>query len=279
MSTPATQLPGFAPAVLRPGVKTLLLGGSGGGKTFCLRTLVEAGLEVFVISTEPGIANVLGDVPSDKLHWNYLPPLPLSLDALYKQVESINSRTLKELADQVVDRSQFRQMLDFINILKNFKCQRTGKEFGDVTKWDSSRVLVVDSLSGLTMMMVNATIGTKVVVSLPDYGIIQTALERQINSLCMVLNCHFVMTAHVEREMDETTGAISLMASTLGKKLAPKLPRFFDDVIFVKRDGLTFFWSTASYGVDTKSRLLPIKDKLDPSFVPLIKAWKAKNPT
>lgn len=277
MSVPAPHVAGLAPIASNPGAKVLLIGGSGAGKTYSLRTLVAEGIETFVISTEPGIANVLGDLPADKVHWHYLPPLPMSLDSLYKQVESINSRTLKELADQVVDRSQFRQMLDFINLLKDFRCQRTGKSYGDVTKWGPDRALVVDSLSGLTMMMVNATIGTKVVVSLPDYGIIQQALERQVNSLCMVLNCHFIMTAHVEREMDETTGAINLMASTLGKKLAPKLPRFFDEVIFVKRETTTFFWSTASYGVDTKARLLPIKDKLDPSFAPLVKAWKAKN--
>lgn len=278
MSTPAPHVAGLAPVASNPGFKVLLMGGTGGGKTFSLRTLVESGVEVFVIATEPGINNVLGDLPPERMHWHYLPPLPMSLDTLYKQVDSINTRSLKELADQTVDRSSFRQMLDFINLLKDFKCQRTGKSYGDVTKWGPDRALVVDSLSGLTMMMINATIGTKVVVALSDYGIIQQALERQVNSLCMVLNCHFIMTAHVEREVDETTGAISLMASTMGKKLAPKLPRFFDEVIFVKREATSFFWSTASYGVDTKARLLPIKDKLEASFAPLVKAWKAKNP-
>jgi hypothetical protein len=82
------------------------------------------------------------------------------------------------------------------------------------------------------------------------------------------------MAAHLEREQDEVTGGVQLMASTLGKKLAPRLPRFFSDVVHCRRDGTNFFWSTASNNVDLKARNLPISDKLPASFVPLLKAWK-----
>ncbi len=85
-----------------------------------------------------------------------------------------------------------------------------------------------------------------------------------------------MLTAHLERETDEVTGGVSLMASTLGKKLAPRLPRFFSDVIHAKRDGEKFSWSTASFNVDLKARNVPIADNLPPSFVPLLKQWKEK---
>lgn len=259
-----------------PGPKILLMGASGSGKTFSIRSLVEAGIETFVIATEPGIANVLGDVSAEKLHWHYLPPMPLSLDTLADQILKINSMSFEALTKMTASRSEFRQMLDFMGLLKNFKCQRTGREFGDVTKFTNGQALVVDSLTGLTMMMVNATIGSKPVMNQPEYGLVQTALERTINSLCMTLPCAFVLTAHVEREFDEVSGAVSLMASTAGKKLAPKLPRFFDEVVLAKREGAAFLWSTASSGVDTKARLLPIGERLSPSFKPLVDAWRAK---
>jgi predicted ATPase len=40
----------------------MLLGASGSGKTYSIRTLLDAGLEVFVLFTEPGM-EVLADCP------------------------------------------------------------------------------------------------------------------------------------------------------------------------------------------------------------------------
>ena len=51
------------------GFKVLLLGETGSGKTYSLRTLLDAGLEVFVIATEPGLLEVLGDLKKNpKFH-------------------------------------------------------------------------------------------------------------------------------------------------------------------------------------------------------------------
>ena len=66
------------------------------------------------------------------------------------------------------------------------------------------------------------------------------------------------------------------MVSSLGRKLPPKIPPKFDDVIYCIREGTSFRWSTAAVGVDLKARNLPISDKLPPSFVQIINAWKAK---
>jgi hypothetical protein len=80
----------------------------------------------------------------------------------------------------------------------------------------------------------------------------------------------------LERETDEVTGGISLMASTLGRKLAPRLPRFFSDVIHAKREGEKFSWSTATFNVDLKARNVPISETIPPSFVPLIEKWRSR---
>jgi hypothetical protein len=174
-----------------------------------------------------------------------------------------------------INKRKYGQFIEVLTTLSNFKCDRTGETFGAVDDWDSSRVLVVDSMSGLSIMAMNLVTGSKPVKSMADWGIAVDNLERLTTKLCVDTKCHFVLLAHLERETDETTGAISIMASTLGKKLAPKLPRFFSDVIMSKREGEKFSWSTAAFNVDLKTRYLPIKDGLAPDFRPIIDKWRA----
>jgi hypothetical protein len=259
-----------------PGVNVMLLGGTGSGKTHSIRTLVEAGLEVFIIFTEPGM-EVLSDLPSDKLHWKYIPPSTADWSDLADSANKINKMSFKSLAEMGdINKSKYTEFLTLLTTLANFTCDRTGQSYGAVDSWDQSRVLVVDSLSGLNIMAMNLVTGSKPVKSMADWGVAIDNLERLLTKLCTDTRCHFVLTTHLEREVDETTGGSSLMASTLGRKLAPRLPRFFSDVIHVKREGTKFVWSTASTGVDLKARNLPLADNLNPSFLPIIEAWKTK---
>jgi hypothetical protein len=238
--------------------------------------MVEAGLEVFVVFTEPGM-EVLADIPSDKLHWHYIAPSTPEWADMLDSATKINRMSLKSLSDlSDINKSKYTEFLDVLTCLSNFKDDRTGKEFGAVDSWDGTKCLVVDSLSGLNIMAMNLVTGSKPVKSMADWGIAIDNLERLITKLCVDTKCHFVLTAHLERETDETTGGTSLMAATLGRKLAPKLPRFFSDVIHVKRDGGKFMWSTASINVDLKARNLPLADNLAPDFKPIIESWRKR---
>jgi hypothetical protein len=127
-------------------------------------------------------------------------------------------------------------------------------------------------------MAMNLVTGSKPVKSMADWGVAIDNLERLIVKLCVDTKCHFVLLAHLEREVDEVTGGTSLMASTLGRKLAPKLPRFFSDVVQAKRNVDKFVWSTAASNVDLKARNLPIADNLDPSFKAILTSWKKHQP-
>ena len=64
------------------------------------------------------------------------------------------------------------------------------------------------------------------------------------------------------------------MVSALGTKLAPKLPKDFSDVVYSYREGSQYFWSTITPQMDLKHRLLPLKDKLSPSFGQVVQAWR-----
>jgi hypothetical protein len=273
---PSTSPPTFHQSI--PGVKVLLLGASGSGKTHSIRTLVEAGLEVFVLFTEPGM-EVLADIPASKLHWHYIPPASPDWAAMIDSANKINLLSLKALSDMSdINKGKYKEFLDVLQCLSNFKDDRTGQFFGAVDDWDGRRVLVVDSLSGLSIMAMNLIAGSKPVKNIADWGVSVDNLERLTTKLCVDTRCHFVLTAHLERETDEVTGGTTLMASTLGRKLAPKLPRFFSDVIHVKRSPEGgFVWSTVTSGVDTKTRSLPLSDKLAPTFAPIIAKWRERN--
>jgi hypothetical protein len=255
------------------GFNTLLVGSTGTGKTYSLRTLIDAGITPFVLFTEPGMTT-LGDLKCDKLHWKYVAPASPTWDMMIDSATKINTMSLEGLAKLGgINKQGYGQFRDVLATLANFKCDRCGECFGDVTTWGPDRALIVDSLSGLNIMAMDLVVGSKPVKAMSDWMISMDNLERLVNKLCADTKCHFILTAHLERETDEVTGGVQLMASTLGKKLAPRLPRFFDDVVMCKREGAQFFWSTAAVNADLKSRNLPIADKLEPTFRSIADGW------
>lgn len=272
MTSPAPSFPSI------PGVNVMLCGTTGTGKTHALRTLVAAGLEVFVLFTEPGM-EVLADIPPEKLHWHYIAPASPAFADMISSAQKINTMSfdaLTKLPD--INKRNYTEFIDVLTTLSNFRCDRTGESYGSVDEWGPERAIVVDSLTGLSIMAMNLVAGSKPVKSMADWGVAIDNLERLITKLCVDTKCHFILLAHLERETDEVTGGSSLMASTLGRKLAPKLPRFFSDVVQAKRNVDKFVWSTAASNVDLKARNLPIADNLPPSFIPIIASWQKHQP-
>lgn len=258
------------------GTNTLLMGGTGTGKTYAIQTFIEAGVTPFVLSTEPGIESVLGGIPPDKLHWHYIPPANVGWSELLDSAKKINTFDLKTLSGLTdINKSKYQQFMEVVRQCANFKCQRTGEEFGDISTWGPDRAFIIDSLSGLNIMAMNLWVGSKPVKAIGDWGIAMDNLERLLTKLTTDTKCYFVLTSHVEREQDEVTGGTAIMVSTLGRKLAPRIPRFFDDVVMCVKQGNTFSWSTTAYGTDLKNRLLPLSDKLAPSFVQIVERRKA----
>lgn len=250
------------------------MGGSGTGKTYSIRTLLQAGITPFCVFTEPG-QEVLGDLPPEKCHWHYLPPASQSWAAMIDTAEKVNTYSFESLTKMNDNNKRnYNQFKHLLEVLNNFKCQRTGQEFGDVSTWNTSRALILDSLSGISIMAMNLMVGGKPVRDQKDWGVAQNMIEFLVQKVCTDVKCTAVMIAHPEREVDEVLGGAKIMSSTLGKKLAPKLPRFFSDVVMAERNGKTFSWSTATAGADLKARNLPIGEGLPPSFVPLIENWK-----
>lgn len=256
-----------------PGVKELLIGASGAGKTYSIRTLIAAGITPFCIFTEPG-QEVLSDVPAEKLKWRYIIPASQSWESMIASAELVNRLSFESLT-KVSDpnRGNYDQWVDVLKTLSNFVDERTGEVFGPVDKFNTSRAIVIDSLSGLNIMAMSMVIGGRPTRSQADWGVAQNMMEFLIQKLCTDVRAHVVVIAHPERETDEVYGGNKIMVSTLGKKLAPKIPRFFSDVILAEKRGEKFVWSTANAQADLKNRNLQNSDNLAPSFVQVIEAW------
>lgn len=265
------------------GFNVMLMGPAGSGKTHALGTLVETGIEVFYLGLEPGLESLLGyftdrglPVPPN-LHWHILKAPDTSFLDMMDSATKINQLSLESLAKMTdSNRSKHNQFIKLFGVLNEFEDQRTGQKFGAVNTWGTDKALCVDSLTGINTAALALVVGGKPVRSQSDWGIAQQQVEGLLRKLCDGCNCHFILLAHIERETDMVLGGIKLMASTLGRALAPKIPAMFSDVILTVREGSAWHWDTANAQADLKTRNLPIQSKNTPSFVPIVAKWKAR---
>lgn len=285
-----TGLPSGLPAQATPqrkkvhGPKVLLQGEPGNGKTDVIRTLLESGLNVFVFFTEPGM-EVLMDRRRGKvytcgegLHWIYIPPVVAGWDALAAGANLISTMSYKAVSEMNgTNKEKYRQYFEFIAAHTKCKCDRCGREFGDVGRLEpyDKWAVVYDSLTSLSIMALNLVIGDKPAAHQGEWGMAMMNLERFINKACYDIPSMMVLLAHIEREGDEVTGGQMNMASTLGRKLAPKIPRPFSDVIHARREGTKFMWSTITPNMLLKTRSLELRADLLPSFRPIVEKWHA----
>lgn len=263
----------------------LVLGPSGAGKTTALATFAKMGIEVFVVVTEPtGVDSLLDAWEREKLdinllHYCSVPPASAGWGALREMGLKINSMSYKDLSElkSGIGKDQMKQYPKLLNAFENFTCDRTGAQYGDVTTWGSDRVLALDSLSGLSLIIMQHTVGFKPSPHQGEWGIAMSSLEMLLLKLTSDCSCFFVLTAHIEKEPDELTNMTKVMVSTLGRKLAPKIPRFFSEVIRARKTGDgKWLWSTQDSEADLKHRALKSSNDLPPSFAPIVEAYRRR---
>lgn len=261
----------------------LVFGEPGSGKTTSVVTLLQNGLEVFVIITEPnGLDSLLdacsrADVSLDKLHWCFIGPTSVSIAILKEQAEKINRFSFEDLTKMKGDPSKrtMEQWMKVLNTLENFKDDRTGRSYGNVGEWKTDRALVIDSLSGLNLMARDWTVGIKPMMAQGEYGVAMHMIHRLVN-VGTALDCYFILMAHVSRSVDPVKGGTHLSLLTLGEKYTPPIPAPFSEVIYAYKDGNQFYWSTMTANIATKNRALPLSDKLVPNFKPIIEIGKKR---
>jgi hypothetical protein len=266
----------------------IVMGPTGTGKTDVILTLLTAGLEVFVIITEPdGIVSLIDGairrkLPLDNLHWSYCPPAAVGVMPVIEMATKIGSmgfQAIQDLKDGIGKSDATREAaMKILRLIANFHCDRTGADFGPVAKWGDNRALVIDSLSGFSIIAWMLTLGLKPTGHPGEWNVAQNFIRSVLNQITGDRHFFFVMIAHIERETDDLTGTTKTMVSTLGRKLAPNIPLFFSEVILARKtitgaDKVRFHWSTIDSQCDLKNRSLPIGSDLEPDFRPIVDAY------
>ena len=273
------------------GPKVVLMGLGGTGKTYALGTLVDwaaaNGYEVAVLFTENGLETLLGyfrdhgKEPPANLYWHQQTTKPLSLKALMAAADSVGRLSYEALAKSV-DSNRGGENNSFWKILgscSNFIDDRTGKSLGAVDSWTAAdkRIFVMDSLTETANAAMKMQIGSRPMAAPGDYGVAQNNLMNFLRLLAQGIVCPFILTAHVDRETDQVTQSTKIMIKAIGKALATEIPTLFSDVIYTTRDADKFYWDTAAYGVDTKTRSLGYRSKIVPDFAQIMDVWKKRS--
>ena len=260
----------------------MLMGASGTGKTHAIGTLVDTGIDVFYFAYESGSESLIGywtdngkPVPANLRICTVKAP-SASFSEMADSVSYVSKLSYESLKKQTdPNRGKYNQLENFLRSFNN-ATDDNGKTYGDIMSWGPDKALVIDGLTGLCDSAMKACIGGKFDKDQKDWGLAQNMVEGILRKITSESKCHFVLISHIERETDPNGGGLKLMASALGKALAPKLPAMFSDVVLTKRVGREWFWDTEDPTADLKTRSLPISAKIPPTFKQIIDKWKSR---
>ena len=253
----------------------LLYGDSGTGKTTAILSLIECGITPFVQITESNALPVVNQAKCPDLHYQHIKTGASSWGSFrdsLKQVNLLSNDALQKMAG--IDKQKYNQILDMVGALSNFKCDRCGEEFGDVSEFDDTKAVVVDSLSGLNSLALGNAVGGKPILTQPDWGVCMRSELMLIQMLTQIPQAMFVLIAHVAMERDEVSGRILRMPKALGTKNAPELPQLFTDVIRSMREGTKFTWSTIEADSVARAAHIPLAAGQTPTFHAMMKKWR-----
>jgi hypothetical protein len=210
-------------------VKMLIFGISGSGKTGLIGKLAEAGYRIFGMDFDDGF-----DILMD--------PMVMRPDVR----KNVYYKTLKDNALAVGGKliPQATAWAEFVSLLGDWKESVAGGppvSLGNFRTWGPKDVLWIDSCTFLSDAAMNRALqlGGRLGArpQIQDYGAamddISSVFELLYSPHC---KCNVVVTSHLQFAADENFGgARKAMVSVLGNKLAPKIPRYFNNMILLKK--------------------------------------------
>lgn len=204
-------------------VKLLILGNSGTGKTGSLGSLAAVGYRLFICDFDNGLDILLDEkvVPPEARKNIYF--------------RALQDRPVK-VGEKLIPRATAWQ--EFMRTLGDWK--EPSGSLGNFTTWGPKDVLVLDSLTFATQrafddaLQLAGRLGQR--AQIQDYGAALESIEAMLEMLYGdICKCNVIMTAHLQMAGDELSGARKALPNVLGQKLAPKVPRFFNNMILAEK--------------------------------------------
>lgn len=255
-----------------PGIKSIILGPPGTGKTFALRTLEQVkSIQARAIFTDPNYSS--GLYPG--MEYVYIQPTVGSWESLIDVANKTHTMSPDSLQKLDIERAKYTAFMDVLKQMADYR-PISGKAYGNMSTWGTDVVLIIDNLTGLSRMVRGWTAGGKPNPTQPEWGSMMYLLEQFLTKLATSTWAHVILIAHIEQERDEVTGTMKNMMSTLGRKLAPKIPTDYNDVILARKEGASFFWDTINTATDIKSMHLPFSSNLSPNFKSILDTWEKR---
>lgn len=212
-------------------VKMMVLGISGSGKTGLIGNLAEAGYRIFAMDFDDGM-DILMDEGVMKKEFR----------------KNVYFKTLKDNALSVGSAlvPQATAWKGFIAALSKWEevdsADPTKKiNLGNFRSWGPKDILWIDSCTIMSDACLNETLAKASRLGhrpqIQDYGAamddIQSTFELLYSPHC---KCNVVVTSHLQFAADENFGgARKAMVSVLGNKLAPKIPRYFNNMVLLEK--------------------------------------------
>ena len=264
-------MPSFLSHQTNPVVKLLLLGDSGSGKTGALACLANAGYHLRILDFDNGL---------DILH-QYLTPEGMK-NVIYETLVD----TVKGSIAGPVPAGVPAAFTKGVSLLADWKTPT--ESLGPITTWDSSTILVIDSLTFLSdrcldwVCALNGRLGQH--PQLQDYGTANDRIEKVLEILYSpTVQCNVIVITHITyiggSGIDDGRG----YPSCLGKKLPPKIARYFNTVVRAKSVGSGAgvqrkIITTPEYNIELKSTVpkdLPAELPLDTGLLTIFNTFKA----
>ena len=264
--------------------KFLNIGDSGTGKTHSLKTALEAGFNLRLLSVEsnslPVFEKVLAlhkkDIAAKKFP-ELIPgqvgvmcpakPKKSFKDAMLGQEANLGKSLDSLMKTQDSKRKEYTRFLEVWKSAVNFIDLFTGEDFGSVDSWGEDTVFAIDSLTILCEAIVYHTIGGKVATSQPEWGIMQKTLIEFLRMMTDDTACNLILMAHPTREIDPTLGVTRIYPSNLGQALNPLIPGMFTEVVWSYKDSKgQYKWSTDDKLCTTRYINLPCSKDIPQDF-------------